>query len=241
MCPGPRHLQPRSELWEVPESRGREQPGTPLRSPDCCCFETPGQRRAGSTPTRNHLAACFRIANPLSSASAAVACPAKHHESQGIPQQQPWLIQVRTSCGFLHLGLAPPLLPTSRGDLCHPTHPPSPWCLLHPSWAPGYSQLRCLTCPARCGLAMPREVGRGQGHPEPLRLQPGCYSSPWQLPDGARATSSLPPSCTLLGSAEQGVGCEHREPRPGDMVTEQKVTGHPRAHCTVQDSPAPAP
>lgn len=117
--PGMCHLQPRRELCEVSESSKE----SPSRSPDCSppAHAAPWRPQIRACTQIHHPMARFLIANPVSSASAAVACPAKRHESQGIPQQQPRLIKVRISMvGFLHRAAG-----TTQGDApCGPTCPP---------------------------------------------------------------------------------------------------------------------
>lgn len=162
-----------SEPW------GREWQKTPLSLPDHSHLPTlllgdPKSEAGRAARTQiNHLIACFLVTNPVSSASAAVACPVKQHESQGIPQQQSWLIKVRISTvGFLHLMaehhhsylpavgmlLAVPLVPQIPG-LCFtlPGHLTS--C--------GHSQHHCLKPHVLCVLwlgnaALGAERGEGR-------------------------------------------------------------------------------
>lgn len=134
---------------------------TPLCLPDCSHLPTlllgdPKSEAGRAEHTQiNHLIVCFLITNPVSSASAAVACPAKRHESQGIPQQQPWLIKVRISMvGFLHLVAGTTTAPSS------PTCPPKSLVFVSPflgtSQAVAIASITAsdLTRPARCGLVM---------------------------------------------------------------------------------------
>ena len=140
---------------------------TPLCLPDCSHLPTlllgdPKSEAGRAERTQiNHLIVCFLITNPVSSASAAVACPAKRHESQGIPQQQPWLIKVRISMGFLHLVAGSTTPSYQRGDApSSPTCPPKSLVFVSPflgtSQAVAIASIAAshLTCPARCGLVM---------------------------------------------------------------------------------------
>lgn len=215
--PGMCHLQPRSELGEVSEPWGREWQENPLSLPDhshlpMLLLGDPKSEagRAASTQI-NHLIACFLVTNPVSSASAAVACPVKQHESQGNPQQQSWLIKVRISMvGFLHLMaehhhsylpavgmlLAVPLVPQIPG-LCFtfPGHLTS--C--------GHSQHHCLKPHVLCvlwlgntalgaeppvawGLWQPMAVSqRSQSH----QLSPSFLHAPGLWRAGCRCMSTV--------------------------------------------------
>lgn len=202
--------------------RAESSKKNPSCSPDCSHLPTlllgdPKSEAGRAARTWiNHLIECFLITNPVFSASAAVACPAKRHESQGIPQQQPWLIKVRISVvGFLRLmaGTTTPSYPLPRGMLLAvPLAPQVPGvCFTFPGHLTscGHSQHHCLTAHVPCMLWLVNATlaaERGEGHQQPLHLRLGDYGSPRQLPDGARDTSSLLPSCTLLVSGEQGVG-----------------------------------
>lgn len=104
------HLQPRSGLREVAEQRAARKP---------LCAHSAAWRPHVRARTRiNCLTACFLITNLVSSASPAVACPVKRHESQGIPQQQPQLkvrisVASSTSRWHHHPFLAPRGAPSS--------------------------------------------------------------------------------------------------------------------------------